>query len=381
MRDALPVVGATAGGAGVSAPLGKGGGPRRRGYLDWLRGVAVVIMIGAHLLDSWTGGDDRGTREFRWAMLLGGMGAPLFLFLAGVAVPLSAGSKLRRSGDAAEASRMVQRRGLEIYGLAFLFRLQAWVLGWSSPRALLKVDVLNIMGPSIAAAAALWRLAATVRRRVSMFAAAAAATAFVTPLLRGAPIAALPDPLEAYLRPVPGLTHFAFFPWMGFVFAGAVVGVLIDQAMERARETRLNIRFGIGGLAVAAAALAGSYFPSLSEGSDYWTTSPSFFFLRAGLMTAAVALAYAWESRPRADRWSPLRQLGRTSLFIYWIHVEMLYGLISLPLHAALSLPQAALALVLFTAFMLGCSVAKDRAVAWWHARRRGRAKRPAPAG
>jgi uncharacterized membrane protein len=78
-------------------------------------------------------------------------GAPLFLFLAGVAIPLSAGSKLRKSGDIPAATRAVVRRGLEIFGLAFLFRLQAWILGWSSPRALLKVDILNIMGPSIMA--------------------------------------------------------------------------------------------------------------------------------------------------------------------------------------------------------------------------------------
>ena len=89
-------------------------------------------------------------------MILGGFGAPLFLFLAGVAVPLSAGSKLRRTGDVEAASRAVVRRGLEIFGLAFLFRIQAWVLGWSSPRWLLKVDILNIMGPSIMAAAAIW---------------------------------------------------------------------------------------------------------------------------------------------------------------------------------------------------------------------------------
>jgi fucose 4-O-acetylase-like acetyltransferase len=61
-----------------------------------------------------------------------------------------------------------------------------------------------------------------------------------------------------------------------------------------------------------------------------------------------------------------MQQLGRTSLFIYWIHVEMVYGLVSMPLHHALSLRQAAVALVLFTFFMLACSLAKDRVVAWW---------------
>ena len=71
----------------------------RRDYLDWLRGVAVLIMIEAHLLESWTGGADRSTHAFGWAMIIGGLGAPLFLFLAGVSVALSAGAKVRRSED------------------------------------------------------------------------------------------------------------------------------------------------------------------------------------------------------------------------------------------------------------------------------------------
>ena len=99
-----------------------------------LRGLAVLIMIEAHVLDSWTRFPDRQTRQFAYAMVLGGFGAPLFLFLAGVAVPLSAGSKSRRTGDAGCGRfRAVVRRGLEVFGLAFLFRIQAWVLGWSSP--------------------------------------------------------------------------------------------------------------------------------------------------------------------------------------------------------------------------------------------------------
>ena len=79
-------------------------------------------------------------------------------------------------------------------------------------------------------------------------------------------------------------------------------------------------------------------------------------------MTLTIGLAYAWEAvRGDARRWSPMQQLGRTSLFIYWIHVEMVYGLISLPLHKALSLGGAWTALGVFSIFMLGCSIAKDR--------------------
>src|SRR5262245_25234706 len=98
---------------------------RRRTYLDVLRGVAVLVMIEAHVIDSWTRAADRQTHAFRQSLVLGGFGAPLFLFLAGVAVAMSAGSKFRRTGDAHAAMRAVQKRGLEIFLLAFLFRLQA----------------------------------------------------------------------------------------------------------------------------------------------------------------------------------------------------------------------------------------------------------------
>src|SRR5687768_2908365 len=90
----------------------------RRGYLDWLRGLAVLVMIEAHLIDSWTGLPDRESRHFVWAIILGGFGAPLFLFLAGLSVALSAGSKFRRTEDVKAASSAVVRRGLEIFGLA-----------------------------------------------------------------------------------------------------------------------------------------------------------------------------------------------------------------------------------------------------------------------
>jgi uncharacterized membrane protein len=346
-------------------------GAARREYLDWLRGVAVLIMIESHLLDSWTGGPDRETRIFDWAMTVGGLGAPLFLFLAGVAVSLSAAAKLRRTGDHRRASVLVVRRGVEIFALAFLFRLQAWILGWSSPKALLKVDILNIMGPSIAATGAVWGATRSTTGRLIAFAVATAAVALLTPLIHIAPIHALPDPIEAYIRPTSNLSNFVFFPWAAFVFAGAIPGLLIDIT-PASREPRLNWWLFVAGVVIAIVSLAASYLPSPYPQSSFWTTSPSFFFLRLGLLIAAIGAAYAWQARPGGrEKWSPLRQLGRTSMFIYWIHVEMVYGLISLPLHKALTLPQALIAFAFFTVFMLACSIVKDRAVAWWRSRRR----------
>jgi uncharacterized membrane protein len=352
--------------------------PRRRVYLDWLRGLAVLVMIEAHVFDSWTRSPDRDGAAYGWAMVIGGMGAPLFLFLAGVAVPLSAGSKLRRTSDVRQAARLVQRRGLEVFGLALLFRVQAWVLGWASPRTLLRVDILNIMGPAIVAAATIWGAARSLRGRVLAFGAATAAIAFAAPLVRTwAPLGWLPDPIEAYIRPAGGHSMFVFFPWAAFVMAGAALGVLLDGSPTVHVERRVVRRAGFAGAALAIAAFALSYLPSPYPSSFFWTTSPAFFFLRTGAMVAAVWVAWTWLSRSRAAAWSPLVQLGRTSLFIYWIHVELVYGLLSRPIHRSLSLSQASAAYVAFVVLMLGCSVAKDRAVSRRAAR--GRAAEPVP--
>jgi uncharacterized membrane protein len=366
----------------------------RRGYIDWLRGLAVVIMIEAHTIDAWTRPADRELPWFGWAIILGGFGAPLFLFLAGIAVALSASAKVAKGSDVAAASAAVQRRGWEIFGLAFLFRLQSYVLNpWSSLRSLFKVDILNIMGPSIVAAAALWRAAdahgsraadtdgsratdthgsrGSDTRRLLGFAIATFTVAITTPVVRELrALDPLPAPLEGYLRPQPGLTNFTLFPWAGFVFAGAFVGVLIARTRDRASEARLIRRLAAGGAALALAGYGASYLPSIYARSSFWTSSPTFFFLRTGLLVLALAAAYLWERGPAGRMWSPMQQLGRTSLFIYWIHVEMVYGALSAPIRRQLPFGRAVVAFALFTVAMVGVSLAKTWVVARWRARR-----------
>jgi uncharacterized membrane protein len=344
----------------------------RRRYLDWLRGVAVLIMIEAHTFDAWTRPADRELEAFGWALIIGGFGAPLFLFLAGVAAVLSASAKAARGASVRAASWAVQRRGWQIFGLAFLFRLQSYVVNPGSPlRTLAKVDILNIMGPSIAAAAALWGVVKSFKGRLLAFSGATVALAMMTPIVREVGfLGPLPDQVEAYLRPRPGLTNFAFFPWSGFVFAGGVVGLLLDRSRDETAERRLTLRLALGGALVAGAGYAASYAPSIYQRSSFWTSSPTFFFVRTGILVLGVAGAYVWEEWRGSDKWNPLAQLGRTSLFIYWIHIEMVYGVLATPLKRQLPLAGTFAAFLLFTLAMLGLSIAKTRIAASWRQRR-----------
>src|SRR5204863_3351482 len=122
----------------------------RRSDIDWARGLAVLLMIEAHASDAWTHPAERATSMFRDAAVLGGFAAPLFLWLAGLATVLSATRAAERTGSRRAAVEMICRRGLEIFVLGFLFRLQGLIITpGGHPVTLFRVDILNIMGPAI----------------------------------------------------------------------------------------------------------------------------------------------------------------------------------------------------------------------------------------
>ena len=62
-----------------------------------------------------------------------------------------------------------------------------------------------------------------------------------------------------------------------------------------------------------------------------------------------------------------MQEFGRASLFVYWIHVELAYGVLSSPIHKNLTLGEAFSAYVLFTIALFGAAKLKDQVVDWWN--------------
>ncbi len=349
----------------------------RRAYIDWARGLAVLVMVEAHTLDAWTRAAEHGTTSFRNAQILGGFAAPLFLWLAGVGVVLSASRTAERRGSRRAAVDAICRRGLEIFLLAFLFRLQSFVLSPGSyPVLLFRVDILNVMGPAIVVAGLMWGAAGAARstaRLVIAYGAAAAAIAMLTPIVRAsAAVDALPIWFQWYLRPAGDYTVFTLFPWAGFVFAGGACGALLVAAPGGARERRLHVWLAPIGLALTAGGFYAASLPSIYQQSSFWTTSPSYFLIRVGVMMAALSATYAVaQAFERAGAALPLlERLGRSSLFVYWIHVELVYGYASWLWRGRLPLWGTAIAFAIFALLIDRAVLWRDDSVAGWRRRR-----------
>lgn len=314
-------------------------------------------MVLSHVTDSWTRDADRATQPFYVTVFIAGVASPLFLFLAGLATAMSAASKARREGGHAVGAGLARRRGWEIFALALVFRVQSQVLGMGPWANLFKVDMLNVMGLSIVAASYLWQVSDRPRTRVALFAVVAGAIAMVTPIVRDvAWLAALPDPLEAYLRPAGPYAAFPMFPWAGFLFAGVIVGDLIDAVRQSPRRQVLlqnGIALAGGGGVIAAWLL--SFQPSIYESSSFWHDSPAFFFIRLGLLALLVPVAWVTGELLSARLLEPVAVMGRSSLFVYWIHVEMVYGVAADPVKRSMTLwlAVAAAALLSLGLYML----------------------------
>jgi hypothetical protein len=107
---------------------------------------------------------------------------------------------------------------------------------------------------------------------------------------------------------------------------------------------------------------------------------PGTFFYRLGTLgpMALGAFLVTWMFR-NDFRFSPMRQLGQTSLLVYWVHVELVYGHLFGRLHHRLSMGQATVGLLLMTAAMLGLSVLRTKYWRGWRRRRLPAVVPPSP--
>src|SRR5208282_3343557 len=105
---------------------------------------------------------------------------------------------------------------------------------------------------------------------------------------------------------------------------------------EIAKRKEAAVFAGLGGIGVLSCALSllfdavplRLYSPATY---DYWHTSPNFFLVRCGILLVILSLTYAWCCWGLAQKgFSPIAQLGKTSLLVYWVHIEFVYGRLSI---------------------------------------------------
>ncbi len=355
----------------------------RLAYIDWMRGLACVLMFQTHSYDAWLSESARKSTFFMYSQLIGGLPAPLFLFLAGISFALVIDKLRSRAPDPDRIARTTIRRGAEILGFGILFRIQQFLFGvpWAPWTGLFVVDILSTIGISMMMMGALCRLTASpeapVRQRwqtiLTAIAAGLGISMLTPPLWTTWRPRWLTWPLESYINGVhtykePTGQFFPIFPWAGFAFIGLSIGLILLSGWARRREGVSVAIVGAGGVITVVFARWLTVQPNhLYAVDDYWRTSPSFFILRIGIMIAILFVSYAWCRWGAAQKgFSPMIQMGQTSLLVYWVHIEFVYGKFSILPKKAMSIGVASAGLIMITLMMLALSVARTKAKGRW---------------
>ncbi len=278
-------------------------------------------MLQGHVFHSFTRVDQRDHGLYIYSQFMGGQAAAVFLFLTGITFGLG----IERRSDLAPLQRMFAalKRARYLFLLAMLFRLQLFITGWGHTHSsdLLQVDVLNLMGVTTALLSVIALTPdGTSRFRWALL--AGALMAGLAPVIADADMSGIPVFLRDYL--VPGV-WFSIFPWGTFLAFGLACGSMIPRISREAWSGVMQwaalCGFALILLGIYCSQLPFSIYPS----AEFWIDSPALVACKMGTTLLLAAGAFLWTQYLNPGP-SFVRLLGTTSLAVYWVHIELVYG-------------------------------------------------------
>jgi hypothetical protein len=84
--------------------------------------------------------------------------------------------------------------------------------------------------------------------------------------------------------------------------------------------------------------------------------------MRIGLISGVMLAGYAWcRWAPALWKFSPVIELGRQSLLVYWVHVQLAYGGLSILEKRAQDIPTATAGVIALTLAMIALAAFRNR--------------------
>jgi uncharacterized membrane protein len=341
-----------------------------------MRGLAVLIMIQCHTFNSFVRTDLRDGGAYVMSQFVGGMAAPLFLFMAGMTLAFQMDSMDRKGVKPLWRWGGAMRRAAYVFGIALLFRLSNYVasLPNSTLQDFTKVDILNCMGVGMA----FFSLAALYdgERRARAVLIGALAIAALAPVMSNLSWNGVPPLLHEYLVPVGGRGHFPFFPCAAYVGFGLAIGTVVKHTAQERFERLMQWCVLIGFALIFSAQYLSNIPYSLYTQSDFWTNSPTLVLIRVGVSLLILSGSFLWTEYCALPSWSWMQVLGKNSLLVYWVHVMLVYGSLMYYLKRNLSIAWTVVATLAVIASMVGLSVIWMR---WRERRRAEKLQAPGP--
>ncbi len=307
----------------------------RYGFIDLLRGLALVVMIETHVVNAYLPAVLRkGSEFFFWLTFVNGLVAPTFLFATGFSLMLQSKSQWESWLQfRLPFWRQMRRLGficlVAYYSHLQGFSLKRYLVNWGNGTMWAKTFQVDILQCILVSLLVVFALILILRRR-SLFpwgaGVLAVSIAFATPWMwsqdfRGK----LPLSLALFLNPH-GVSLFPIFPWICFVLAGSFACHFFLKSADTGKiQQYMRITSWLGILMIAGGLLLRKTPYTIPGFVSFYTTSPLYLMIRLGCVLVICALLYMLETR---GKWvpRPIQLAGQESLLVYGVHLWIIYG-------------------------------------------------------
>ncbi len=299
-------------------------------FVDLLRGWALLIMIEVHVFNTMLHPALKTTDWFSGLNFINGLVAPSFLFISGFAFMLSSQSvSLEMRKFKYPFWKKLGRIALIFltgYSLHLPILSLRRIINFYNPGTILRIYNVDIL-QCIAAGLLILFIARILIKRDSLFfiftVVLLLITVFAAPIVWETDFGKiLPVPLAAYFNDKYG-SLFPLFPWLGFLLAGAISCDLFLRMHKKNADDKYFLTLFIIGLLFI---LVSYFLPVLFRGHHIGRIHPQplFFIERLGYVILLLTACRYYIQRRNITQ-SFVLDVGRESLLIYWLHLQILY--------------------------------------------------------
>ena len=299
-------------------------------FIDLLRGWALLVMIEVHVFNVLLQPELKTTEWFKVLNFVNGLVAPSFLFISGFAFAISTRGKtdeLRKFNfpfwKKIGRILLIILAGYSLHLPILSLRRLAHFYSRETIVSFYNVDVLQCIGIGLLILVVLRLIIRSEKIYNIVLGMSLLIPVVFSPLVWQKDFApALGIPLANYINVMNG-SFFPLFPWVGFLFAGAVCCKYYLEARENNTELKFIQQIIVAG---SVFAVLGHIFltPNLNFFTCDHKANPVFFLQRLGYVLFLLGSCWYYIEK-RNTQTSFVLDVGRESLIVYWLHLQFLY--------------------------------------------------------
>jgi hypothetical protein len=302
-------------------------------FIDLLRFAAGFFMIQGHVFDALLSPQVKSASWYYVHDFFHGFIAPMFLFASGVAFGVAT---IRSWDQHIVWSERVRRRVwkfLALIAIGYALHLPYFSL-WKTinaatfveTKAMVQVDALQCIGVTLLMLQGSIFLLRKKELLIRLVALCSALVVLFSPVVWSLRLAdKIPIWMAAYLNAENG-SWFPLFPWSAYILCGVLLGYGFLKAGSYRDQVAVVLKYTAAGAGAAVLALLALRLPfHFYPSHDYWKSDPSIILVRLSVVSLIAAGIFLLERYIQGPSRIP-SIMGRESLFVYIVHLLIVYG-------------------------------------------------------